>query len=45
MPVMQDALSLYDRMGFARTEPHSELGGATGAVYIRLPLLRPAGLE
>jgi GNAT superfamily N-acetyltransferase len=37
MPVMQNALAMYERMGFERTEPYS--GEPTpGAIYIRLSL-------
>lgn len=37
MPVMGEALALYDRMGFERTEPYSGQG-ASGAIPIRLKL-------
>jgi len=37
MPAMTDAMALYDRMGFERTEPYLEQPTA-GAVCIRLPL-------
>jgi putative acetyltransferase len=37
MPVMTDALALYDRMGFERTEPYLERP-TVGALCIRLRL-------
>ena len=37
MPVMQQALAMYDRMGFERTGPYGEKP-TPGAVYIRLKL-------
>jgi putative acetyltransferase len=37
MPAMTDAMALYDRMGFVRTEPYLEQP-TVGAVCIRLPL-------
>lgn len=37
MPVMTEALSLYDRMGFERTDPYTE-NNTEGAVYIRMKL-------
>jgi GNAT superfamily N-acetyltransferase len=37
MPVMQDALAMYERKGFVRTEPYAEHPTA-GAIYIRLRL-------
>ncbi len=40
MPVMLEALALYRRMGFERTEPYAAQP-AEGAVFIRLPLLLP----
>jgi carbonic anhydrase len=37
MPVMRDALALYDRMGFKRAEPYSE-HPTEGAIFIRIEL-------
>jgi putative acetyltransferase len=37
MPLMGEALALYDRMGFKRTEPYSDQD-ASGAIPIRLKL-------
>jgi|SRR5581483_5665728 len=37
MPVMQQALAMYDRMGFERTGPYGEKP-TEGAIYIRLAL-------
>lgn len=37
MPVMAEALALYDRMGFERTAPYSDQG-ASGAIPIRMKL-------
>ena len=37
MPVMHDALALYDRMGFKRAEPYSE-HPTEGAIFIRIEL-------
>ena len=37
MPVMGEALALYDRMGFERSEPYTDQG-ASGAIAIRLKL-------
>jgi GNAT superfamily N-acetyltransferase len=37
MPVMQQALGMYDRMGFERTGPYGDKPTA-GAIYIRLVL-------
>lgn len=37
MPVMRDALALYDRMGFERVEPYAEKP-TEGAIYIRKTL-------
>jgi GNAT superfamily N-acetyltransferase len=36
LPVMADALALYDRMGFRRTEPYA--GSTDGAIYIEYTL-------
>jgi ribosomal protein S18 acetylase RimI-like enzyme len=40
MPVMREALALYDRMGFEQTEPYAAQP-TEGAVFLRLPLLLP----
>lgn len=40
MPAMQDALSLYERMGFERTAPYLEQP-TEGAICIRYPLASP----
>jgi GNAT superfamily N-acetyltransferase len=40
MPVMEQALAMYDRMGFERTGPYSSKPTA-GAIYLRLRLLPP----
>lgn len=37
MPAMGRALAMYDRIGFERTEPHSD-EITPGAIYFRLPL-------
>jgi len=37
MPVMHDALALYDRMGFKRAEPYSK-HPTEGAIFIRIEL-------
>jgi len=37
MPVMSQALEMYDRMGFERTGPYSDKP-TEGAIYLRLPL-------
>jgi putative acetyltransferase len=37
MPVMQQALAMYDRLGFERTGPYSAEATA-GAIYLRLKL-------
>ncbi len=37
MPAMQEALALYDRMGFKRAEPYSE-HPTEGAIFIRIEL-------
>jgi len=37
MPVMQQALAMYDRMGFERTAPYGDKP-TEGAIYIRLML-------
>jgi putative acetyltransferase len=37
MPVMEQALAMYDRYGFERTEPYSDKP-TPGAVYLRLRL-------
>jgi hypothetical protein len=37
MPVMEKALEMYDRLGFARTEPHTAQV-TPGAIYLRLVL-------
>jgi putative acetyltransferase len=37
MPVMQQALAMYDRMGFERTGPYGAEPTA-GAIYLRLKL-------
>jgi GNAT superfamily N-acetyltransferase len=37
MPVMADALAMYERAGFARTEPYS-LHPTPGAIFLRLAL-------
>ena len=38
MPVMRDALALYDRMGFERCEPYSQ-HPTEGAIFIRIKLV------
>ena len=37
MPVMTQALEMYDRAGFERTGPYSEKA-TPGAIYLRLKL-------
>lgn len=37
MPVMRQALAMYDRLGFERTAPYGD-HPTEGAVYLRLPL-------
>ena len=37
MPVMKDALAMYERAGFQRTEPYSD-HPTPGAIFLRLPL-------
>ena len=37
MPVMQQALAMYGRLGFERTGPYAE-GATEGAIYLRLKL-------
>ena len=37
MPVMQQALAMYERMGFERTGPYSEKP-TPGAIFIRMKL-------
>jgi putative acetyltransferase len=37
MPVMREALALYDRMGFERSEPYAAQP-TEGAIYIRKSL-------
>ena len=37
MPVMQQALEMYDRAGFERTGPYSEKA-TPGAIYLRFKL-------
>ena len=37
MPVMREALALYDRMGFKRADPYSE-HPTEGAIFIRIEL-------
>jgi putative acetyltransferase len=37
MPVMADALAMYERAGFARTEPYSD-HPTPGAIFLRLAL-------
>jgi carbonic anhydrase len=37
MPVMKDALRMYDRMGFERTGPYVP-NPTAGAIFLRLPL-------
>ena len=38
MPVMQQALAMYERMGFERTGPYGDKP-TEGAIYIRLRLI------
>jgi len=40
LPVMQDALSLYERMGFSRTPAYSP-NPTPGAIYLKLQLVNP----
>jgi ribosomal protein S18 acetylase RimI-like enzyme len=41
MPVMREALALYDRMGFERSKPYTEKP-TKGAIFIRKSLQPPA---